>query len=170
MKSFIKVVALGAAMTLGAQSATAGDKEEILGSIEKFFIAMENKDTDTIRGIMLPESDTFAVRDGSDAPYRMSTLDQYANGLANAKARIQERIVDPDMKISGRLAYVWAFFQLYVDGDYNNCGMNLFNFIKTADGWRMASGTYSVIEEKNCSKHYSETAWQDGTYILYSGK
>ena len=142
------------------------EKTAVLAVISDFFRAMESKDSARIRQIMLPESQTLRIEDGTNNPYRISGLDQYVNGLENANAKLQERIINPDVKINGRLGYVWAFFQIYADGTMFGCGVNLFNMVKTTDGWRMASGTYSVIEKEKCAKYYGPTEWLDGQYII----
>ncbi|MBV1900938.1 MAG: hypothetical protein KUG56_04620 [Kordiimonadaceae bacterium] len=167
MKQFIKAACLGAVL-LAAPPTRAADTDEAaaLAVISDFFKAMEAKDTSRIREIMLPESHTLRIIDGSDKPYAITDLDKYVNGLATAKVKFQERIIHPEIKINGRLGYVWAFFQIFIDGSFAGCGINLFNMVKSKEDWRMASGTYSVIPLDKCASHYAATDWQDGIYII----
>ncbi|MBL4838097.1 MAG: hypothetical protein JKY34_11015 [Kordiimonadaceae bacterium] len=172
MKQFIKAACL--AITLLAVAllaavptqATETDEAAVLAVISGFFKAMEAKDTTRIREIMLPESHTLRVIDGSDKPYAISDLDKYVNGLATAKVKFQERIIYPEIKINGRLGYVWTFFQIFIDDSFAGCGINLFNMVKNKEAWRMASGTYSVIPRDKCASYYAPTDWQDGIYII----
>ena len=48
-----------------------------------------------------------------------------------------ERIVFSDIKIDGSLASVWAPYKFYLSDKFSHCGVDVFELMKTADGWKI---------------------------------
>jgi hypothetical protein len=48
-----------------------------------------------------------------------------------------ERIVITDVKIDGYLASVWAPYKFYLDDKFSHCGVDVFQLMKTAGGWKI---------------------------------
>jgi hypothetical protein len=48
-----------------------------------------------------------------------------------------ERIVITDLKIDGDLASVWAPYKFYLDDKFSHCGVDVFQLMKTAAGWKI---------------------------------
>jgi hypothetical protein len=62
---------------------------------------------------------------------------------------MRERIWNPDVRIHGLIATVWAAYDFWIDGKLSHCGVDAFDLIKTPEGWRIAGGVYTV--ETQCS-------------------
>jgi hypothetical protein len=56
---------------------------------------------------------------------------------------------DPDVRIHGAIAVVWTRYDFWVDGKFSHCGVDAFDLVKTAEGWRIAGGVYTV-ERTGC--------------------
>ena len=48
-----------------------------------------------------------------------------------------ERVVYDGIKIDGDLACVWAPYKFYHGDEFSHCGVNVFQLMRTADGWRI---------------------------------
>jgi hypothetical protein len=53
------------------------------------------------------------------------------------KGVYDERVTFADIKIDGPLASVWAPYKFYLDDKYSHCGVDVFQLMKTADGWKI---------------------------------
>jgi hypothetical protein len=62
---------------------------------------------------------------------------------------MRERIWNPEVKVNGLIATLWAPYDFWLDGKYSHCGVDQFDFIKTEEGWKIAGGVYSV--ESKCA-------------------
>ena len=48
-----------------------------------------------------------------------------------------ERIVYDTIKIDGDLACVWAPYKFYLGDQFSHCGVDVFQLMRTADGWKV---------------------------------
>jgi hypothetical protein len=66
---------------------------------------------------------------------------------------VVERGFDPEVMLSGHLAMVWLPYDLYVDGAWSHCGVDVFTLFRTAEGWRIAAVPYSIEQPPACRPH-----------------
>lgn len=67
---------------------------------------------------------------------------------------IVERGFDPEVRVSGTIAMVWYPYDLYIDGEWSHCGVDVFTLAHTGDaGWRIASLAWSVEQPPACLRH-----------------
>jgi len=60
-----------------------------------------------------------------------------------------ERVVYNAIKIDGDLACVWAPAKFYVGDQFDHCGVDAFQLIRTADGWKVFSLVHTTRKD-NC--------------------
>ena len=61
-----------------------------------------------------------------------------------------ERIEIETIRIDGPMAMVWAPYQFYYKGKFHHCGVNSFQLVKLADGWKIQ---YLIdTRRKDCTK------------------
>lgn len=102
--------------------------------------------------LMLEEATTLGVgeREG-DVGYRVrSRAEARAQTL---EADIVERGFDPEVRISDHLAVVWLPYDLYIDGEWSHCGVDTFTFVRTEEGWRIASMAWTIEQPPACRRH-----------------
>ena len=128
----------------------AADRDAIVAVAQRFFDAIAQRDPAIARQVMLPEGQVVAVSDqkGTSVP-RARTAQQFADGLANATGDSLERMWSPDVRVQGGIGTLWTRYDFHRDGTFSHCGVDAFNLVKTADGWRIASVMYT-IERTNC--------------------
>ncbi len=134
--------------TASAQSTP--ERDEVLKVVQAFFDTMTARDVEGARKILQPQGRFHAtrMRDGK-LEIRGFANEEYLADLQASKTRMQERIWNPEVRIRGVIATVWAPYDFWIDGKLSHCGIDAFDLIKTEEGWNLAGGVYTV--ESNCA-------------------
>jgi hypothetical protein len=137
-----------AALVLAATLSSPPPEEAVLTTVQRFFDTMLARDVEGAREILVPEGQFFSVRivDGKKV-VRSSTNEEYLNGLASAEGDWLERTWDPEVRIQGDLATVWAPYDFFVDGEFSHCGVDAFHLMKIEGTWKITGGSYTVERE-----------------------
>lgn len=131
----------------------ASDTAAIKQTINTLFDAMRKGDSSLARSVFAKGTVLF----------QSISNDKHGNGVLstdNADAIVKaigiphalvydERIVFDAIKIDGDLACVWAPKQFYLGDQFDHCGVDVFQLMRTADGWKVI---YLVDTERkdNC--------------------
>lgn len=125
------------------------EREAVLEAVQVFFDTMTSKDVAGAREILVPQSRFQAVNlRGDTRPDRSFASEEYLADLQASKQVMRERIWNPDVRIHGRIATVWAPYDFWIDGKFSHCGIDAFDLVKTDKGWRIAGGVYTL--ESKC--------------------
>lgn len=143
------IPAITVAVLLGTQSIQAQQAEEkaVLTVVTNFFDALEKQDTVAFRKVSLHESVYYSIRDVENS-IRIAT--QTPSKFAIKPDRIiTERMKDTGVivHIDQRIASVWAPYDLWINKVFSHCGVDVFTLLKTEDGWKISSLSYSVVKE-----------------------
>jgi hypothetical protein len=57
---------------------------------------------------------------------------------------------NPEVRVHGPIASVWTAYDFWVDGKFSHCGVDVFDLVKTAEGWKISGGAYTV-ERTGCA-------------------
>jgi hypothetical protein len=137
--TFVLPVICGLSFTPLFLSATAatGEEQSVLAVVNAMFDGMAKRDAAAIKEPLLPGGTMVLMRDGK--PTQM-TFEIFAERVGKpGKARIEERIHDPLVRIDNDLAMVWAPFEFLSDGKVDHCGTDLFNLVRKDGKWLIAS-------------------------------
>jgi hypothetical protein len=123
----------------------SSERDAVLKAVQMFFDTMTARDVDAMRRIMVPRGHFHAMdmRTPKIDPVLLSTEEALA-GLQKTKYTSRERIWNPEVRVHGLIATVWAPYDLWVDGKYSHCGVDAFDLIKTTDGWKIAGGAFTM--------------------------
>jgi ketosteroid isomerase-like protein len=138
------MVLLGAA-PLALPAADTDEEKAVVAAIQKVFDGMAAHDPAMIRSVVTEDARLTRVR--GDQPVASSSIDQFVHGIEGNQSRLLERMWDPKVMVSGRLAAVWAPYDFHADGKLNHCGIDSFLMVKTAEGWKITSIAYTVVTE-----------------------
>jgi hypothetical protein len=116
------------------------DKDDIKKTISTMFDAMRKSDSTLLRstfakGLVLQS--VGAKKDGSTV---LSTekADDFIKAIGTPhKELYDERITWGDIKVDGALASVWTPYKFYLGQTFSHCGVNFFQLMKTAEGWKI---------------------------------
>jgi hypothetical protein len=128
----------------GAQPAPA-ERDAVLEVMQAFFDTMAAKDVDGARKILQPQGRFHAMRMRDGKPdVRAFSNEEYFADLKASQRAMRERIWNPDVRIHGLIATVWAPYDFWLDGKFSHCGIDAFDLIKTEEGWKIAGGSYTI--------------------------
>jgi len=68
-------------------------------------------------------------------------------------ADLVERGFDPTVLVSGPIAMVWYPYDFYTDGEWSHCGIDIFNLVRTNEGWRIATMLWNTEQPPACEPH-----------------
>jgi len=135
----------------GASSNPQEDREEILATVQKFFDALEKSDPVLGRAAVMLEGQYFRLReDGSTVDFSRTSHTQFIQNLEEGGNDFLERMWDPTVLQHGPMAVVWTPYDFYRGGEFSHCGVDVFNLIRTDDGWKI-SGIMYTVEPTGCA-------------------
>jgi hypothetical protein len=121
------------------------ERDAVLNVVQAFFDTMTAHDVDRAREILVPQGRFHAANlRGDGRPDRSFAVEEYLADLQASKQVMRERIWNPEIKIQGRLATIWAPYDFWIDGKFSHCGVDAFDLIKTEKGWKIAGCVYTL--------------------------
>jgi hypothetical protein len=150
MQKIFLILLISTGLTGFAQQNDEADKKIILEKVELFFQSLEKQDTALYASLFMPESQGWSVRMRNDS----FILNNWKNAervkrLINPSATVQEKILSYEIKIHQQIAMAWVPYTLSISGKFSHCGIDVFTFLKTSEGWKIVSCVYSV-EPNGC--------------------
>jgi len=122
---------------------SADDEKEVLAVVQRLFDAMRTKDTAAMRQVFDSQAVLVGMRPGRDStpPHvQRITAAEFAAFVARDKrADWTERAFNPQVRVSGTLATVWAEYDFHFGQTFSHCGVDAVQLLKTAQGWRIMS-------------------------------
>ena len=143
------IIILFALAAVPAQAQGSTERDAVLQVMQRFLDTMTARDVDGARQILLPQGRFHAMdMRKPDAPPWTLSNEEYLARLKASKQTMRERIWNADVRVHGLIATVWAPYDFWIDGKFSHCGIDAFDLIKAADGWKIAGGTYTL--ESTC--------------------
>lgn len=129
------LAALCLATPLRAQTA---DEAAVQQVVVDLFDHMRAGNSEAMAALFHPDARlvTTGSRDGRPM-VRMVPIPDWLRGVAGADQVLDERVYDPEVRVSQGLAMVWTEYSLFVGGRFSHCGVDLFDLVRTEDGWRI---------------------------------
>lgn len=128
-------------------AATAADRDAVIAAVESLFDAMRTRDTAVIRAAFVPNTQLVSIRIVDGAPPRMQiqAVSAFVASVGRAPDELVERMWDPRVEIAGPLASLWAPYDFRIGSNFSHCGHDAVHLVRTAEGWKLAGITYTVI-------------------------
>ena len=139
---------LAAALCASAQD----DKKEAVAVVDKLFAGMAARDAGLMSSTMTPDAKLVGAQDGQISS--AITGDEFAQRIVANKSSVVERMWNPTVLVRGRIAIVWADYDVYVGGKFGHCGIDSFMLLKTDAGWKI-SGIQYTSETQGCKPNPS---------------
>ena len=150
MKKFILIIFVLSTITGLSQQSAETEKKIILEKVNLFFQSLENQDTALYSSLFLPEAQGWAVRLRNDSIiYTSWRNSDRVKRLINPSAIVQEKLISYEIKVHEQIAMAWVPYTLSISGKFSHCGVDLFTFIKTSQGWKINSCSFT-IEANGC--------------------
>ncbi|MDF2156907.1 nuclear transport factor 2 family protein [Algoriphagus sp. CAU 1675] len=137
IKIILVALLVGATFQAGfAQS----PEEEVKQVIASLFDGMRSKNAQQVADAFSPEAQmqtVLAKPEGSSVG--SNSVSDFVNRIAStpSETQLDERILDYQIKVDGTMASAWTPYEFYVNGSFSHCGVNSFQLVKFAEGWKI---------------------------------
>jgi len=120
----------------------APEEQAVLAPINRMFAGMAAKDGAAILAQSRPEGRLTGVSDAGTKGYSWGDFAaQFKPGDGPA---LEERLVGaPAIEIDGNIAMVWSSYIFLVDGKLSHCGIDHFDLVRDAGGWKVLNITWT---------------------------
>jgi hypothetical protein len=148
------VALYGCALSMFAGTAVGQESPEraAVAAADAALAAITRGDMVALTDLILPEGVMFptGTRNGQTR-YRVRTRAEQR--ASTPPGKITERGFRPEVRVNGPVAMVWYPYDLYIDGKWSHCGVDVFTLIRTDGQWRIASMAWSAEQPPACEKH-----------------
>jgi hypothetical protein len=133
--------------------AQSADERDAVATVQKLFDAMRTRDTAVMRTLFVPNARLFGMRtrQNGDAVLQSLTADDFASFVArDTRASWVERAFNPEVRVRGTLATVWADYDFHFGTQFSHCGVDAVQLLKVPDrGWQIVS-IADTFERQGC--------------------
>ena len=144
MRSLIALALLAA---IGAPvRAQDAERAAVLATVQKVFTAMRTRDTALLRQVFDTSARLAGVSTRGGPPsVRLMAPASFGAAVASAPAGDvwNERIWDPEVRIDGEVAQVWAYYTFHRNNTFSHCGVDAFTLLKVGTEWKITHLTDS---------------------------
>jgi hypothetical protein len=152
MKTPLLIFSLLLLSFLTGSAQPAPEKKEVLRVVQQFFDALEKQDTLAWHNVFLKDARNFYLSESNDT-VRSGLQDPFTYKFrADRIIRERMRNTGVNVQIHGRIAAVWAPYDLWVNDAYSHCGVDVFTLLKTPAGWKISSCSYTM-EKEGCGNN-----------------
>lgn len=122
---FTRLVLCAVLLSAGG-AATASEEDRVLAAVDALFDAMRAKDAEALQSAFLPEG-------------RLGTEDTegWIRSVSTSEAYLDEVTFDETVLIDDSVAMAWTPYNLFVNGEFHHCGIDLFSFRKVDGQWKI---------------------------------
>lgn len=128
------------AFWIGIPAFSQSEEEEVKAVIVSLFDGMRAKNADQVAAAFTPEAimnTVIAKPEGSEVG--SNSVADFAKRIFTtpAETQLDERILEYQIKVDGTMASAWTPYRFYVNGNFSHCGVNSFQLVNTAEGWKI---------------------------------
>ena len=136
-----RMVVVVAALLAAAPSARAQDPETamIMTTVHKVFDAMRTRDTVLLASAFDTTARLVSGPRNNGTSVSLITPSQFGAALNRAPAGDVwiERIWDPEVRIDGDVAMVWAYYTFHRNKEFSHCGVDAFMLRRIGGQWKI---------------------------------
>lgn len=139
MKKTIVITSL-LGLFLSFQAFSQQEEMQVEAVIKSLFDGMRAKNADQVAAAFSPNAimqTVIAKPEGSEVG--SNAVGDFVKRIAStpAETNLDERISAYQIKVDGTMASAWTPYQFYVNGNFSHCGVNSFQLVKMAEGWKI---------------------------------
>lgn len=150
-KQIAIAVAFVSVLHRSASAQSPDARASVIAVADSALAAITRGDVVALTDLMVPEAVMFptSTRDGVTA-YRVRTREAQRNA---SMIGLVERGFTPQALVNGGVAVVWMPYDLYINGTWSHCGVDVFTLVKSTGTWRIASMAWSAEQPPVCEPH-----------------
>jgi len=121
------------------------EEQQVVTVVEQLFNGIETQDTALLAQLLDPGAQLVSVREVDGAPrWTRRTKVDFLAGIATNDVTMVERMWDPEVRIDGDIATLWAPYDFHIEGEFSHCGYDGFHLMRQDGNWLIAAITYTV--------------------------
>lgn len=138
-------------LTLADTALAQDERARALAIADSALGAITRGDWVGLTDLMLDEAIMFpsGTRNGA---FRYSVRTR-AEQRATKATGVVERGYRPEVRVQGPIAMVWYPYDLYINGNWSHCGIDVFTLLRKDSTWRIATLVWSAEQPPVCEKH-----------------
>lgn len=108
--------------------------------IESLFDGMRAKNSGQVAAAFSENANMETiVTTGDLSEVKAGSVAEFVKGISNlpVSAKLDERITAYQINIDGPMATAWTPYEFYVNDEFSHCGVNSFQLVKMAAGWKI---------------------------------
>jgi hypothetical protein len=128
---------------------SADDQKAVRQVVDALFDAMRAADGEAFSALFHEQARLMSTGLRNGQPFLVQTdLAQFQQSVAGAEqGALDERIWDVMIHVNGSLATAWTPYAFYHNGNFSHCGVNAFQMIASAEGWKILQITDTRQQE-----------------------
>jgi hypothetical protein len=139
-KLFVPGALLAFSVAARPAAGQADDRAAILATVQKVFDAMRTRDSTLLLSAFDSTGRLVRVsgRGGTPSVGQVPPRQFFASvNSAPAGEVWNERIYDPEVRIDGNVAQVWAYYTFHRNSTFSHCGVDAFMLVKVGSTWKI---------------------------------
>ena len=128
-------------------------ERDAMAVVDKLFDAMRAGDSAAVRSVFAPGAllGSVETRDGvSSLKKDEGAVDGFVKAVgAPHQTMWDERTANPKVHVDGDLAMVWVDYTFYLGDRKSHCGVDVFELVKGAEGWKVVT-LVDTRRRENC--------------------
>ena len=114
------------------------DQRQAIAVVNTLFDGMRARDTLVMRSTLHPEARLLtAAGPSAERDVRETPIDALLRSVASADVELDERLHATEARVNGALATVWTEYDFWAGERFSHCGVDAFQLVRTADGWKI---------------------------------
>lgn len=136
---FLFAAASAAGLAQSSAGAQTSDREAILATVQKVFDAMRTRDTALLAQAFDTTARLAGVSNRGTPTVNLTSPAQFGAAILRAPAGDvwNERIYEPEVKVDGPVAQVWAYYTFHRNATFSHCGIDAFMLLKVGGAWKI---------------------------------
>ena len=128
------------------------EEVQALAVSEAALEAVTAEDAVALTELMVDEALVFSVS-GPSTDLRHSIRTRAEQRRRGFSGDIVERGFNPEVRVASGLATVWLPYDLYVNGAWSHCGVDVFTLLRVEGQWKILTMGWTVEQPPACSRH-----------------
>jgi Putative lumazine-binding len=115
------------------------ERSAVLAVVNSVFTAMRTRDTALLRQAFDTSARLVGVSARGTPAVSLTTPSRFGSAITSAPpgAIWNERIFDPEVRIDGPVAQVWAYYTFHANDKFTHCGVDAFMLLKVGADWKI---------------------------------
>jgi Putative lumazine-binding len=131
------LVAVPGPSTAHAQST---DEKAVIATVDRFFEGMLKADSMIMKSTIAAGARLTGVGDRNGTQtLSVTPMEQFITAVGSRPAGANEKIYNPEVRIDGDLATLWAFYTLHSGERFIHCGVDAFQLLRMGKDWKIVN-------------------------------